>query len=45
MGGLYRQMGIRRLRTDESGAITLEFGPAVQVSEYRTEHARDWYGR
>ena len=41
----YGQMGIRRLRTDESGAITLEFGPALQVIEYRSAHARYWYGR
>lgn len=41
----YRQMGIRRLRTDETGALTLHFGDTVQVGEYRREHARYWYGR
>ena len=41
----YGQMGIARLRTDEAGAITLQFGPALQVAPYRLEHARYWYGR
>jgi competence protein ComEC len=44
----YGELGIRRLRTDDSGAVTLHFGPtrqAVQFTEYRTEHARYWYGR
>lgn len=41
----YGEMGIRRLRTDESGAITLRFGPSLEVEEYRREHARYWYGR
>jgi competence protein ComEC len=41
----YRALGIRRLRTDASGAITLQFGPALQVSEFRQQHARYWYGR
>jgi len=41
----YRELGIRRLRTDASGAITLQFGPALQVSEFRQQHARYWYGR
>ena len=39
----YRQMGIRRLRTDASGALTLRLGGGVQASEYRTRHARYWY--
>jgi competence protein ComEC len=41
----YRELGIRRLRTDVSGALTLQFGPALQVSEFRQQHARYWYGR
>jgi competence protein ComEC len=41
----YGEMGIRRLRTDESGAVMMDFGDAVQVREYRREHARYWYGR
>jgi competence protein ComEC len=41
----YGELGIERFRTDESGAVTLEFGDAVHVAEYRREHARYWYGR
>jgi competence protein ComEC len=41
----YAALGIRRVRTDESGAVTLDFGDAVEVREYRHEHARYWYGR
>jgi competence protein ComEC len=41
----YRELGIRRLRTDESGAVMLDFGRDVGVREYRREHARYWYGR
>jgi competence protein ComEC len=41
----YGEMGIRRLRTDESGAVMLDFGETVQAREYRREHARYWYGR
>jgi competence protein ComEC len=38
----YGAMGIQRLRTDESGALTLDFGEAVHISEYRQTHARYW---
>jgi competence protein ComEC len=41
----YGNLGIRRLRNDEAGAITLQFGTSVHFSEYRSEHARYWYGR
>jgi competence protein ComEC len=41
----YGAIGIRRLRTDESGAVMLDFGGDVDVREYRREHARYWYGR
>jgi competence protein ComEC len=41
----YGAMGIRRLRTDESGAVMMDFGHDVKVREYRREHARYWYGR
>jgi competence protein ComEC len=41
----YGQMGIARLRTDQSGALTLRLGPEIDVLEYRREHARYWYGR
>jgi competence protein ComEC len=38
----YRQHGIRRLRTDEAGAVALDFGAGVEVKAYRSEHARYW---
>ncbi|GGC99461.1 DNA internalization-related competence protein ComEC/Rec2 [Undibacterium terreum] len=41
----YADFGIKRLRTDESGAITLQFGTDLEFSEYRSEHARYWYHR
>ncbi len=41
----YSAMGIQRLRNDVSGAITLQFDSAVHISEYRSSHARYWYGR
>jgi competence protein ComEC len=49
----YRSMGITRLRTDESGAISLRFEPDLRSnagaqaiwSSYRATHARYWYGR
>lgn len=39
----YYDFGIKPLRTDKSGAITLQFGGALTISEYRIEHARYWY--
>jgi competence protein ComEC len=41
----YGQLGIERLRTDELGALTLEFGAAVQAVGWRAAHPRYWYGR
>lgn len=41
----YGELGIERLRTDESGAIGLVFGAARQTTQYRREHARYWHGR
>jgi competence protein ComEC len=41
----YADFGVNRLRTDEAGAITLQFGSTLIISEYRTEHARYWYRR
>jgi competence protein ComEC len=41
----YGTLGARRLRTDEAGALTLEFGTSVDWRSYREEHARYWYGR
>jgi competence protein ComEC len=41
----YGELGIKRLRSDEAGAVTLRFGAAIEVEEYRAGHARYWYGR
>ncbi|WP_036166613.1 DNA internalization-related competence protein ComEC/Rec2 [Massilia sp. 9096] len=39
----YGELGVARLRTDELGALTLDFGAEVQSSGYRMAHARYWY--
>ncbi|HEY4073512.1 MAG TPA: DNA internalization-related competence protein ComEC/Rec2, partial [Herbaspirillum sp.] len=39
----YGELGIERLRTDETGAITLQFGATVRYQAYRQQHARYWY--
>lgn len=41
----YGALGIRRLRSDESGAIRLGLGRELNVAAYRDEHARYWYGQ
>jgi competence protein ComEC len=41
----YGQFGIKRLRNDELGAITLQFGSTLHFTDYRADHARYWYGR
>jgi len=41
----YGVLGVDRLRTDVSGAVTLRFGRTIEVAEYRSEHARYWYGQ
>jgi competence protein ComEC len=41
----YGQLGIERLRTDELGALTLDFDTAVHKQAYRREHARYWYAQ
>jgi competence protein ComEC len=41
----YESLGIRRIRTDDAGSVMLRFGARVDTEEYRTEHARYWYGR
>lgn len=41
----YADFGVNRLRTDQAGAITLQFGASLQFFEYRQEHARYWYGQ
>jgi competence protein ComEC len=40
----YGELGIKRVRSDESGAVTVQFGPSMNIFQYRTEHARYWYG-
>jgi competence protein ComEC len=39
----YGQLGVKRLRTDEAGAVTLDFDGAVAYQAYRRQHARYWY--
>ncbi len=41
----YQRLGIRGLRTDESGALTMTLGDQLHTEQYRKEHARYWYGR
>jgi competence protein ComEC len=38
----YGELGIDRLRTDENGAITLQFSTTVRYQAYRQQHARYW---
>ena len=43
----YRDLNIKTIRTDKSGAITLQFASekdsALSVEEYRKTHQRYWY--
>ncbi|WP_229205789.1 DNA internalization-related competence protein ComEC/Rec2 [Duganella sp. Leaf126] len=39
----YGALGIERLRTDRSGALTLHFGQTVQIDAYRQTSPRYWY--
>jgi competence protein ComEC len=41
----YGELGIARIRSDESGAVMLRFGEELEVIAYRTDHPRYWYGR
>ncbi|MBC7413697.1 MAG: DNA internalization-related competence protein ComEC/Rec2, partial [Herminiimonas sp.] len=41
----YRELGIERLRNDDSGAITLQFGSSLSIRTYRSDHRRYWYDR
>jgi competence protein ComEC len=41
----YLDFGIKPLRTDTGGAITLQFGSTLKLAEYRVEHPRYWYRR
>lgn len=39
----YLDFGVIPLRTDISGAITLQFGEQIQVEHFRQTHPRYWY--
>jgi len=41
----YGEMGIARLRTDVEGAVALEFGADIEVTQYRASRPRYWHGR
>jgi competence protein ComEC len=41
----YGELGIKRLRNDEAGAVSMRFGSAIDVTDYRAAHPRYWYGR
>jgi len=41
----YGALGIRRLRTDESGALVFDFGADITVRAYRRDEARYWFDR
>ncbi|HEX8611124.1 MAG TPA: DNA internalization-related competence protein ComEC/Rec2 [Telluria sp.] len=41
----YEKLGIEHLRTDESGAISLDSDTGFTPVEYRRVHARYWYGK
>ena len=41
----YGDLRIERLRTDQLGAVTLDFGEQLRISAYRREHQRYWRAR
>jgi competence protein ComEC len=41
----YAELGIRNVRTDEEGAVVLDFGADVTAQGWRAQHARYWYAR
>jgi competence protein ComEC len=41
----YGTLGVERLRTDDAGALVVDFGTSVVWRGYRDEHARYWYAR
>ena len=41
----YGALGIRRVRTDEAGAVVLAFGDRVDVATWRAQQPRYWFGR
>ncbi|HEX5341742.1 MAG TPA: DNA internalization-related competence protein ComEC/Rec2 [Duganella sp.] len=41
----YGALHIQRYRTDQSGALTLEFGEGLAITSYREAHPRYWHNR
>jgi competence protein ComEC len=41
----YGALNIQRYRTDQAGALTLEFDETIRISSYRSTHARYWQAR
>jgi len=41
----YDAARIARYRTDQAGALTLEFDETIRISSYRSSHARYWQAR
>lgn len=41
----YGELGVRRLRTDASGAVTVGIGPHIGIEEFRLVHRRYWHGQ
>lgn len=41
--GRYQALGVARLRTDHSGAITLRFGYSINIVKYREQRRRYWH--
>jgi competence protein ComEC len=41
----YKRRHTARLRTDQSGAVTITSADGFAPNEFRSEHARYWYGR
>lgn len=39
----YGELGVHRIRTDRSGAVTLGFGDTLTITEYRAQRRRYWY--
>lgn len=39
----YGELGVHRIRTDQSGAVTLGFGDTLTITEYRAQLRRYWY--
>jgi competence protein ComEC len=41
----YGAMQVQRLRTDQAGALTIEFGQKITIASYRDSRARYWNNR